>query len=114
MTTHCVIFQRLVNCSYLVPLDWVKLSLTDMGLLCSILLASCRYLCVAQHQEPKFMRLALRYKLASVRQLSAAITEEASSFNDSTVANVLALAIDEVRETPPRSLCCGVGTHVVH
>lgn len=113
MNTHCVISQAMVNCSYLFPLDWVKLSLTDMGLLCSILLVSCRYLSVVQHQEHKFMRLAIKYKLASIRQLRTAIKEGASSFNDSTVANVLVLAIDEVRETLLRSLCCEVRTDLL-
>src|SRR6186713_80738 len=104
MTTHCAMFQGMVKCSLLMPLDWVKLSFTDMGLLCGILLAACRHLCVAQHEEHKYMRLATQYKLASIRQVSATLMEEGSSFSDSTVANVLALAIDEVRKIPSHNL----------
>lgn len=113
MNKNCVIFQSAVNNSYLMPLDWVKLSLTDVGLLYGILLGSCRYLCAVQHQEHNFMRLAIQYKLASMRQLRAAIMKEASFFDDSTVGNVMALAIDEVRKILPRSLCCGVRTDLL-
>lgn len=42
------------------------------------------------------MPLAMQYKLTSMRQLRVTVMEGASSFDDSTVANALALALDEV------------------
>lgn len=75
---------------------WVQFSLTDRGLLSTILLAACRNLMRNHFQEHVFMQLAIQYKLVCLRTINVAISKEASSVDKSTIGKVIALAMDEV------------------
>lgn len=78
-------------------MDWLRLSLTDLGSLCAMFLASCRHMSLFRPHGHKFMPLAIKYKLASIRILSTAILRSPSSASDTTVATAMALALDEVK-----------------
>lgn len=104
MNAHCPILNEDASYQLVVPMDWVALSLTDKGFLCSIFIASCRHMLRYQPHEQRFMRLAIQYKLTSLQTLNTTILGSSSSLSDSTVANVIALAIDEVKISDTVSL----------
>lgn len=81
--------------------EWVRLALGDAGFLNGILLNASRHLsAVHQHGDNQqlFGNLAIRFKLACVKAVRAAISADAPmrSFSDSLVAVTMVLALDEV------------------
>lgn len=83
--------------------EWVRLTLTHVGSLNGVFLASCRHLlqCQQPYQQPYYTQLATRYKLLCVQALREAISSETSSLiSDSTVSINILLAYDEVRKKP--------------
>ncbi len=87
--------------------EWVRLALSNSGLLCGLLLNASRHLSKVyrKRHHPRqqlFANLAIRYKLLCVQSLSAAIISGAkiNSYNDSVVAQTLILAFDEVGVRP--------------
>jgi hypothetical protein len=82
----------------LLSTEWVRLTLTNVGSLNGMFLASCRHLLENQQQSQNYRQLAIQYKLYCVQALREAITFQMSSLiSDSTVAMGILLAYDEVR-----------------
>lgn len=77
--------------------DWLRLALTDDGLVCGILLSSCRHLSHYGFQEHQIRQLALAYKVTCLRALREVISMESKPAGDVMVAKALMLAFDEVR-----------------
>lgn len=82
--------------------DWVRLALENADFLNGILLNASRHLATIHQrrdQQQRFANLAVQFKLACVRAVSAAISSDAQmkSFSDSVVAVTIVLAFDEVR-----------------
>ena len=82
--------------------EWIRLALENAGFLSGILLSASRHLSVVHKQRDQqqlFANLAIRFKLASVRTVSEAISSNShgKSFSDSVVAVTIVLAFDEVR-----------------
>lgn len=82
---------------------WVPLARSDASLLDIIFLLSCRHLSASHthsHQESTFTQRAFHYKGTCLKILRDAISNEAPSFSDSTIAKAIMLAYDEVISTP--------------
>jgi len=78
--------------------QWARLALTDVGFCNGLLLASCRHLSLNNHPQQQFYaQLAIRFKLVCLQSLSATISAGPSFINDSSIANVIELASDEVQ-----------------
>ncbi len=87
---------------------WVRLAQTDTDFLHGVFLNASRHLSVmmqAQQQQPqekqRYADMAVRYKLACVRAVSAAIVPEGrrrvpARYSDVVVAETMVLAFDEV------------------
>lgn len=79
------------------------MSSTDLDLLCSFLLASCRHLSrVPLHEE--YAEFAVQYKLRFIRDLRQVISPGDISSSRIAVTRVLVLAFDEVSQTPRQNL----------
>ncbi|KUJ19433.1 uncharacterized protein LY89DRAFT_731831 [Mollisia scopiformis] len=92
---NCIFFKGIENGFHSMMSDWLQLALTDIGFLSSIFLSACRHLCLYQDQEQKYRLLAIQYKLVSLHKLGEAVLRGPSSVNSSTIANALALALEE-------------------
>ncbi|OIW24596.1 hypothetical protein CONLIGDRAFT_685558 [Coniochaeta ligniaria NRRL 30616] len=81
--------------------EWVRLALRDASFLNGIFLNASRHLSAIhpqRDQQQLFADLAVRFKLACVRAVSAAISADAGtkSFSDSVVAVTIVMAFDEI------------------
>lgn len=93
----CDMFRGPENYRSLLVEEWARLALTDVGFLNGILLAACRHMSLNNHPQHRFyMQLAIRFKLVCLRSLSATISAGPSSIKESSIANVIELASDEV------------------
>jgi hypothetical protein len=106
MKIYCSIVRHPVSYLEFMTEEWMGLAQTDTGLLSGLFLAASRHLSENHPQQQLFTRLAIQYKIACVRAVSETISAATlSQFRDSTVANVMVLAFDEVRSisgaTPP-------------
>jgi len=82
--------------------DWVPLALADEGLLSGILITACRDLsgCAFDPDQKHFFAMrATRYKLICLKALNDALSVESTAANDSTLAKVITLVTDEVRNS---------------
>lgn len=78
---------------------WVPRARAEANLLKIVFLLSCRHLSAnyqEQRQRDSFAQLAFRYKLVCLQGLQSAISTESSGLSDSTIAQVIMLAYDEV------------------
>ncbi len=100
MNIHCNKLRDSKRYMDLMTREWVRLTVTNVGSLSGVFLASCRHLLESQqqYQQQYYMQLASHYKLSCVQAVREAIFSEISSlFSDSTFAIVILLAYDEVR-----------------
>ncbi|KAK5989638.1 hypothetical protein PT974_07892 [Cladobotryum mycophilum] len=74
--------------------ELMPLALMTPGLLCAILLLTCRNLSREQG-NPRYAQLAIVYKLACLRSLNKILESAERLVNDATIAQVLYLAADE-------------------
>lgn len=78
---------------------WVPHALSETCLLDIMFLLSCRHLSISSPQEQRqeyYTRLGFQYKLKCLQSLRCAISIETPVFSDSTVAQAIMLAFDEV------------------
>jgi len=106
MDKNCNKFNDPARYLDLLSKEWVHLTLTDIGSLNGMFLASCRHLLGTQQRFQNYKELAIQYKLYSVQALREAIAAHTSSrISDSTLAIAILLAYDEVgrmrKTTPP-------------
>ncbi|KAJ5484083.1 C6 finger domain protein [Penicillium diatomitis] len=83
----------------LIARTWVPVARASANLLDIIFLLSCRHLHTshaATDQEYLFMRKGLHYKSRCLKTLRDAISIEAPNFTDSTIAQAIMLAYDEL------------------
>jgi hypothetical protein len=83
---------------------WVPHALSEPGLLDIMFLLSCRHLAISSPQERQqeyYTQLGFKYKLKCLQSLRRAISIETPAFSDSTVAQAIMLAFDEVRISFP-------------
>jgi hypothetical protein len=97
MSTNCHIFQGPEDYRRLLIEEWTRFGLTDAGFLNSLFLAACRHLSLYHLQQQIYIQLAIQYKLMSLQNLGITISAGPSSVKDSTIANVISLASDEVQ-----------------
>ena len=76
--------------------NWVKLAITDAGMLNSILLAACRHLSIMYPERPRIEQSVFFYKAYSLRDLNHDLTSQHMPPSDLTVSKALILAFDEV------------------
>jgi hypothetical protein len=77
--------------------DWVGLAITDDSLMAaSILLSGCRYKLSQEPDDPLLPYMALQYKKVCLSSLRNEVSSASSQIKPTTVAKVIALAIDEV------------------
>jgi len=98
MNSHCHMLKDPAEYRERMTKDWTPLAHHNMAFLGSILLAACRHLAAVHQNQEYFKQLAIHYKLSSVRFLSEAISTAIQSVSDATIATVLMLAFDEVRD----------------
>lgn len=78
---------------------WVPHALSETCLLDIMFLLSCRHLAISsphERQQKYFTQLGFQYKLKCLQSLQYAISIETPVFSDSTVAQAIMLAFDEV------------------
>ncbi|KAK1756652.1 hypothetical protein QBC47DRAFT_297379 [Echria macrotheca] len=81
--------------------DWVPLALADEGLLSGILITACRDLsgCAFDPAQKRlFAMMAIRYKVICLKALNDALGVESTAVKDSSLAKVITLVTDEVRD----------------
>ena len=83
--------------------NWVKLAITDAGMLNGILLAACRHLSIVYPERPHIEQSIFSYKAYSLRDLNDDLKSQHMPLSDLTVSKALILALDEVY-----SQACGI------
>jgi hypothetical protein len=101
LITHCEKLSEQVEYAERMSTEWVRLALTTPGFFSGVLLIASRHLSMMydsnQEMKHEFTKHAMHYKVACVQSLGASITaEQSSAFTDSTLAQVMTLALDEV------------------
>lgn len=101
LITHCKKLSEQSEYAKRMSTKWVRLALTSEGFFNGILLVASRHLSMMYKSYPqrkhKFTRHAMQYKVSCLQSLSASInTNRSSKFGDSTLAQVMVLAQDEV------------------
>lgn len=74
---------------------WVRLASTDIGMLATLFLASCRNLANYQHAE-FYTTTSLRYKGQCIATLKSDLAQENSMVSDATITKTLVLASEAV------------------
>ena len=97
MQSHCLQLDYSTSEKRLMLMEFARLSHSDQGLLNGLLLQACRHRYSRHSEEEDFQRMATAYKLQCLRYLNMTLAASPSVFSDATVANVLTLALDEVR-----------------
>lgn len=78
---------------------WIPLALSDAGLLCGLLLVACRSLVLSKSAVgDDYARMALAYKGECIKSTNQAVVAEGTSVSDATIAKVLVMASEEVRD----------------
>lgn len=98
MNQHCNKLRDEKRYEELMRTEWVRLTLISTGTLNGIFLAACRHLIkILPQQQQIYTKLAIEYKLHCVRALRQAIADDSlKMISDSSFANVILLAYDEV------------------
>ncbi|KAH8898423.1 hypothetical protein GQ53DRAFT_837332 [Thozetella sp. PMI_491] len=97
MNDCCYVFKYAAEYQQSAIYGWMQLALGDIGCLASILLSSCRHLVKEQPGNDKFAKMAIQYKLSCLRELNKTLAQGVPTSYDSTFAQILLLATDEMR-----------------
>jgi hypothetical protein len=95
----CPVLARLPNVEESIFREWVRLAVTDLGLLCSLFLSASRHMMFRYGFQNEFVPgMFTQYKLVCLQQLRQAIAVEAqlACFSMATIAKAFALAFEEV------------------
>ncbi|KAL1858999.1 hypothetical protein VTK73DRAFT_7717 [Phialemonium thermophilum] len=95
LNAHCKTSAVFIHDGRRVLLSWTRIAIENPDLIRGLLLQACRHMCAVEHQQEKYSQLAIRYKLACIRALSAAIASEPVRPDGSALSLALALAFDE-------------------
>lgn len=74
---------------------WIQLAVSNVGLLSSTLLSTCRHL-YEVYQRDKYAALATKYRILCIRAIREAIGVGDCLARDPIVATIIALTLDEV------------------
>ncbi|KAH6894523.1 hypothetical protein B0T10DRAFT_546022 [Thelonectria olida] len=86
-------------------LHWLPMALSDVGLLCGLLLAACRHLTAPSPvASDDYTQMALRYKGVCIKSTNEAVVAEGTSVSDTTIAKALIMSSDEFSSHGPVSL----------
>lgn len=97
MQANCPVLAFLGGYHECMRKNWVLMSSTDLDLLRSFLLASCRHLSLVRLHE-EYAELAVQYKLRFIQDLRQVIAPGDISSSRIAVTRVLVLAFDEVSQ----------------
>ena len=75
---------------------YVPFSLSESGMLSTILLSACRSLLRLEYKGYNYNQLALSYKGHCIKTVNDALSQEARATSDATIGIVLSLAADDV------------------
>ncbi|KAL6872766.1 hypothetical protein J3F83DRAFT_772016 [Trichoderma novae-zelandiae] len=94
--SECVILRDATFHHQQLRIAWIQLAVSNVGLLSSTFLSTCRHLYGA-YQREEYAALATQYRILCIRAIREAIHRAEYSARDSIVATIISLALDEIQ-----------------
>ncbi len=82
LALHCAIVGESMEIQKGMVTQWLRLALTDKGLVCGVLLSACRHLALYRFEDQQLRQLSLAYKLECLQALQKAISTDAGPIGD--------------------------------
>ncbi|KAL7942704.1 hypothetical protein V8C42DRAFT_331678 [Trichoderma barbatum] len=94
--SNCIMLKDPSSHHQQLRLDWIQLAISNVGLLSTTLLSTCRHL-YKVYQREEYATLATRYRILCIRAIREAIAAGECLASDSIIATIVSLALDEIQ-----------------